>query len=108
MAEVTVTTAQNGQTVIVKVGDAIRLELPENATTGYRWNLDALDRARIEVEREGSRGYGSRVGDAGMATWTLRARAPARTVLGLKQSRHWEGERSILRRFVVTLDIEPD
>lgn len=107
MAEVNVTTAQNGRTVGVKVGDVIRLELPENATTGYRWDLDSVDRARLEVESGGSRDYGSRVGSGGIATWALRARAPGRTVLGLKQWRHWEGERSVLQRFAITLDIEP-
>jgi inhibitor of cysteine peptidase len=40
-------------------------------------------------------------------TWTLRARAPGRTRVGLKRWRHWEGDKSVVERFAVTLDIKP-
>ena len=35
MAEVAVTHEQKGRVILVKVGDSIVLQLPENPTTGY-------------------------------------------------------------------------
>jgi inhibitor of cysteine peptidase len=104
MAEVTVTKAQDGQTVEVRGGDAISLELPENPSTGYTWAFTAIDETALEVGRQSYQGTG--VGSGGMKTWRLTARAPARTRVELKRWRHWEGDRSIVERFAVTFDIK--
>ena len=34
------TDADNERTVDLRVGESVRLTLPENATTGYRWAID--------------------------------------------------------------------
>lgn len=107
MAEVAVTREQNGRVIVVKVGDSIVLQLPENPTTGYVWALDSVDSTLLETGAPAFHGGGAGVGTGGEKTWTLAARAPGRTRVALKRWRHWEGDTSIVERFAVTLDIRP-
>jgi inhibitor of cysteine peptidase len=101
----TVTKANDGQTLSVGVGDAIVLELAERPTTGFRWAFTQLDEARVAVEESASRAQADRPGAGRVAAWKLRMRAPGRTQLELKLWRSWEGDRSVAERFSLTLDI---
>jgi inhibitor of cysteine peptidase len=98
------TAAHNGQTISIKVGDTAELRLPQNPSTGYRWTIDTLDRAHVMVGETGFRGADA-VGSGGDAYWRLRATAPGETALSLKRWRPFEGDRSILERFAITLHI---
>lgn len=102
-----VTEAQNGSTVEMRPGDVLTVHLPENPTSGYRWAVDQLDETRVEAEASGYRGEDDRPGTGGLATWTLRAKKPGTTGASLKLWRHWEGDRSVVQRFSITLDIKP-
>ena len=99
MAEHHVSASQNGARVTIRVGDRIALRLPENATTGYRWTIASLDKARFEVEDSGYQPQGDAVGSGGQAFWNLRARAAGKSRVELVLSRQWEGEKSIIERF---------
>ena len=103
----TVTEAQNGSTVAMAVGDVLEIHLPENPTSGYRWALDEVDETRVAAGSPSYRGEDDRPGSGGMATWTLRAKAPGTTRVTLKHWRHWEGDRSVVQRFAVTLHVKP-
>ena len=107
MAEVAVTKEQNGRVVTVKVGDSISVQLPENPTTGYAWALDSIDPKLLEARAPAYHPAGAGPGTGGVKTWALSARAAGRTRLELKRWRHWEGDKSIVERFAVTLDIKP-
>ena len=107
MAEVAVTHEQKGRVILVKVGDSIVLQLPENPTTGYSWAIDAIDSKLLEAGAPAYHGEGASLGSGGAKTWTLKARAPGRTRVELKRWRHWEGDKSVVERFAVTLDIKP-
>lgn len=107
MAEVALTREQNGRVVVVKVGDAISVRLPENPTTGYSWAIDSLDATRLEAGAASYHGEGVGLGAGGVRTWALGARAPGKTRIELKRWRHWEGDASVVERFAVTLDIKP-
>ena len=51
MAVVSLTEADNGQSVQVRQGDAIIVRLPENPTTGYRWHIDRASGLAEEMSR---------------------------------------------------------
>jgi predicted secreted protein len=62
MAAVSLTKANNGQSIEVRQGDEIILRLPENPTTRYRWHIDRADRLSQEMsELVQSRGMGLRL-----------------------------------------------
>jgi inhibitor of cysteine peptidase len=107
MADVAVTAGDNGRVVVVKLGDSVVVRLPENPTTGYAWALDSIDSKLLEAGAPAYRGAGAGLGTGGEKTWTLRARAAGRTRVELKRWRHWEGDKSIVERFALTLDIRP-
>src|SRR5512147_2016297 len=98
------TEVDNERTVDVRVGESVRLTLPENATTGYRWAIDRLDRDVVgEAGSEPHYGGGA-VGSAGHVTFDFRAKKAGSGEVVLKYWRHFEGEGSIVRRFSVRIN----
>jgi len=101
------TEADNERTVGLRVGESVRLTLSENATTGYRWAIDRLD--RDVVEEAGSEAHPSRgpMGSAGQVSFDFRAKQAGSSEIALKYWRHFEGDASIVKRFRFRLDVKP-
>ena len=108
--DVTLTEANNGEAIEIRQGDAIDLQLPENATTGFRWQLvsanglveePAQDQARAPSAPEQS----PRMGAGGIRVFRFRARTSGRGRLELKLWREFEGESSVLKRFACDITI---
>jgi len=104
---VILTAADNGKTVELHVGDAAVLRLPENATTGYRWAVDAADGSVVEIAEGEYIATPNRVGAGGEAQWIVHAKAAGATQVKLKHWREWEGERSVIERYEISLRILP-
>jgi inhibitor of cysteine peptidase len=105
MKQVTITREQLDGVVAVQRGDAIVIELPDQPTTGYRWEIASVDPALVEVEGSEFASSGPGIGAGGIVTWRLRARAAGRTRLELARRRPWERDREPIERFAVTLEI---
>jgi inhibitor of cysteine peptidase len=105
MAQIVVSNVQDGHVLTARVGDSISLELPGNPTTGYTWALTSVDETRLEVQDSGYVSAGLGVGGGGLETWNLKAREPGMAHIELTRRRPWEGEKSIVSRFSVTLNI---
>ena len=101
------TEADNERTVDLRVGESVRLTLPENATTGYRWAIDRID--RDVVEEAGSEAHPSRgaIGSGGNVTFDFTAKKAGSGEVALKYWRHFEGDRSIAKRFSVRINARP-
>jgi len=100
------TSSDNGRTVDVRVGAEVALRLPENPSTGYGWAVDA-DTPLVEIERGDYVPTSNAAGGGGEARWLMRAMVPGTTQIKLKRWREWEGERSVVERYEVTLKISP-
>lgn len=101
------TRADDQRTAEVRVGERIRVRLPENHSTGYVWAIDETDRRLLALDgsdyaepTEGS------IGAHGLHTFSFTARQPGEVVLKLKYWRLWEGDGSVTERFAVTLRIQ--
>ncbi len=101
------TELDNDRTVDLKVGDTLRITLPENATTGYRWAIDRLDEAIIEAVGSEANYAGGAVGSAGEAAFIFKVKKPGRGEIALKYWRHFEGDKSVIKRFRVQLNAQP-
>lgn len=101
----TLTEADRGKTIEVRVGDTITLCLHENAATGYRWTLDGPESRLVDVRADEHTPQPAAAGSGGEASWTLRAAAHGSAQIRLKLWRPWEGERSVQKRFGVTVRI---
>lgn len=91
MATVTLGSEQHGQSVPASVGDVVVVRLPENPTTGFRWQVDRLDEGTVEqVEDTYDGGPSAAVGGGGTRALAFRVKAPAPTVIELEYRRPWE------------------
>jgi inhibitor of cysteine peptidase len=71
------TETDNDRTVDVRVGEAVRLTLPENASTGYRWAIDRYDEKVVEAVATEPHYSGKAIGSGGEVAFVFQARKPA-------------------------------
>lgn len=102
---ITIVEKDNGQTVDLRLGNSVRIVLPENATTGYRWTIDRYDDEFIEAMATESHYTGKVLGSGGNVEFTFKGKKMGTGEIVLKEWRHWEGDASITRRFCVNLNI---
>ncbi len=112
-ADLTLTEADHGKTVKARVGERLVLRLHEIPSSGYRWDEEAIDAGLIDAQHAGTEeGEGEHpepskpIGGGRSAVWILTTKAAGVTDIKLKLWRPWEGEKSIQRRFRVTLRVE--
>jgi inhibitor of cysteine peptidase len=105
VADIPVTAAQHDTVVVARVGDVLAVRLADNPTTGYRWELVPPDAGAVTLDAEGFEPSSAAVGSGGTATWRLRVAQAGRVDLHLKRWRPWEGDRSVIERFDVTVDV---
>jgi predicted secreted protein len=105
MTEIVLTETARGRATSAEVGDTIAVQLAENPTTGFRWQLDAIDRDVLEAIGDEFRpDPQSRVGGGGVRVFRFRARRRGTTNLEIKLARSWESgaPRAV---FAVRLDL---
>ena len=101
------TEADNGRTVDLRVGESVRLTLPENATTGYRWAIDRLDRDVVEEAGSEPHPSGGAIGSGSNVTFDFTAKKAGSGEVALKYWRHFEGDGSVVKRFSFRLNVQP-
>ena len=96
----------NDRTVDARLGDVVQVSLPENATTGYRWTIDRYDEDIIEAIGSEPRYPTGRVASGGEIAFTFTSKKAGIGEIALKHWRHWEGDRSVIGRFRVRLNVQ--
>ena len=66
------TAADKGGSFKLRVGDEVTLQLPENASTGYRWAVDSADVALVEVKEGDAISTSKAIGAGGEAQFKSR------------------------------------
>ena len=103
---ITLTLADSGTVVDLRVGDHVVLRLEENPTTGYRWAVEAHDADLVALKHaKFTRSPEAATGGGGQRTWTFIAKRRGTATLQLKLWRAWEGDASVTRRFTATLRV---
>jgi inhibitor of cysteine peptidase len=103
----TLTETDHDRTIDIAAGDTVRISLPENATTGYRWAIDRVDDDVIEAVGSEPHYAGNAVGSGGNVTFTFKGRKSGSGEIVLKYWRHFEGDASVQKRFRVRLNARP-
>lgn len=104
----TVTKNDNGKELSLKVGDSFLVSLPENPTTGYRWELAGDTSAYLAAAKDEyvpAAQAGGMVGGGGVRELTFSAKAPGSVKLALRLRRSWEKPDQAVDSFSVTLNI---
>src|SRR5262245_7223528 len=96
----------NGRTVDIHRGETVRISLPENATTGYRWAIDRFDDELIEALATEPRYAPGTIGSGGDVVFIFRGKKIGAGEIVLKHWRHWEGDSSVTSRFRILLHVQ--
>ena len=100
--------SDNGRTVTIRTAESLRITLPENATTGYRWELERWNREVIGLVAEAPQyASGPLVGSGGHVDFQFQARKPGTSDIALKELRPWEGESSVIARYRLHVEVLP-
>lgn len=91
----------SGQTIDMKVGEVVTVRLKENPTTGYRWTVESA--RGFEHIRDHFEVGGRAIGAAGLRVIQFRMTRIGSYELRMKNWREWEGESSVLARFIVMI-----
>ncbi len=97
----------NDRTVDVRLDDTVRITLPENATTGYRWAIDRYDEDIVAVLATEPHYAGQAIGSGGEVAFLFKAKKSGTGEIALKRWRHWEGDKSVVERFRLRLHVQP-
>lgn len=113
MSEVMVGLEDSGKRIAVSLGRRVILRLPENPSTGYRWELQSFAGDILEIH--GDHYQPPAVlspGAGGIRLFEFLAHAPGQVLLHLRLTRPWETERADAQTFDVTVTVlaqgEPD
>jgi inhibitor of cysteine peptidase len=90
----------------VHVGDVITVRLPENPTTGYRWQSDADD-VRLKVVDDRFEGADVPRGTGGHRVLVIEAVKAGSARLHLAMRRSWESGAPPNEEFTVELEVQP-
>jgi inhibitor of cysteine peptidase len=94
-----------GGRVHVKVGDEVLVRLPENPSTGYRWELDPPQGSLELADDAYVRSRDGAVGSGGERHFTLRAKRIGQAEIQLRLARSWE--QHAIKQGSVAITIEP-
>ncbi|HEY3711850.1 MAG TPA: protease inhibitor I42 family protein [Amycolatopsis sp.] len=84
-----VTIEDDTSTLTLAPGDQVELRLPENAGTGYQWQLDPLDLPLLVVD-EALKPAAGQPGATGEHRFLLRAGGPGETSVAARLVRPWD------------------
>jgi inhibitor of cysteine peptidase len=103
----TVTKAQHGRDLALKVGSILEIQLPGSGGTGYRWSEQATGAPYLKLmsqttqpDKEG------RLGGPVMQVWRFKAEKPGTTEIKMAYYRPWEGVGTAKDHFLIKLHIE--
>lgn len=95
-----------GGSVTARPGDEVVLSLPENPTTGYRWEIEAPGRSVEVADDAYDRGRDQGIGAGGRRTFTLRVGDGGAVEVQLRLARAWEAD--AIEAGSLGIVIEPD
>jgi inhibitor of cysteine peptidase len=108
-AGITLTEANNGQTIQLKKDGSLSITLSSNPTTGFQWTIDQIDPAQLK--QLGDPDYvsdctGGMVGCGGRQTFRFTATSLGQSQLRLIYHRTFEANVPPAQTFNVTINIQ--
>jgi inhibitor of cysteine peptidase len=93
---------QDGHTIDVPVGQTIEISLPENATTGFRWDITSNGEPTLRLLHDDRQAPArAQPGAGGMHRWQWQAQQAGAGDVALAYRRHWEAKAAPARVFKI-------
>lgn len=99
--------SDNGKTIMVHVGDEIDIALDSNPTTGFDWAIEKSNDSLLALKQMEYQASSNAIGSGGTDTFKFVAKSAGTVTLQFKYWRSFEGDRSIIHRYAVTIQIQP-
>jgi inhibitor of cysteine peptidase len=106
MATFTLTERDQASHLTIAPGDGVVVRLPENPTTGFRWQADSHPPSALLLVADEFSSPGGVPGAAGFRVLSFRATGPGPSTLRLKLGRQWEGEQSVTKRYEFRVEVK--
>ena len=104
---VTVTKAQEGREIALKVGNILQIELPGRGGTGYSWLAEDTFAPYLKLLDQTTRQLKAGLpGGPVMQIWRFKAEKPGATGISMAYFRPWEGVGTAKDHFRIKLRIE--
>jgi inhibitor of cysteine peptidase len=104
MNGIIITLNDKGKTFTVVEGESIKIQLSENPTTGYRWEIKTLNANVIAFKDSNfSTDLGTGVGGGGTRTFNFNIRSSGTSKISLRLRREWEPENLKIDQFEVLI-----
>ena len=102
----TISENDNGSVIEVHPGESLQISLAENATTGYRWEINRYDEDHFEaLSSDSSYPNSGVVGSGGRAIFTFQAKRAGYGEIVLKHRRSWEKDQPPLAEFRIRVQV---
>lgn len=101
------TEGDNGKTAETRVGAILIVRLHESASNGYTWSPQTMDSAISVLDKPTYSRRSETLGGSSDVEWKLSANKAGTFQIAFRLWRSWEGDRSVQRRFEVTLLAKP-
>jgi len=95
---------QSGCNFDVTIGDAVEVQLSENPTTGYRWQLYASYTPLLSLENDAFESSSQLPGAAGLRRWRFQALKEGEVQIKLDRRRSWE--RKAVQTFTIKIAVK--
>ncbi len=99
----TVDETSNGRQVELPVGQLLEIYLPENRTTGFKWNVESSGEPACTLVRS-TYNPGRSIGQGGEHRWQFQARQAGAADIELLYCRSWERKKAA-RKFTLHLRV---
>jgi len=85
-----ISSSDSGTELHVSLGETLKLRLPENPTTGYRWQVRSSGGPTLELVEDSFGQSTEAFGAGGVRWWIFRAAKEGAANLTLELCRNWE------------------
>ncbi len=91
MSEIVVKESDAARSVTAVIGDRVKIELPENPTTGFRWQVASIDAGILRPQADDYvAGADTGVGGGGLRVFFFEAASSGAADVRLELKRSWE------------------
>ncbi|MES2356175.1 MAG: protease inhibitor I42 family protein [Pseudomonadota bacterium] len=105
MSQITLTQADNGKSIPVAAGTTLVVQLEENPTTGFRWEVEKDDTNIVALRASDyKQPVSSQVGASGLRVMTFEAKQPGNTKVVLVSRRGWQAREA--KRYSVDVTVQ--
>jgi len=89
---ITIDRTQQGKKIVTKKGDVIKVQLAENQTTGYQWQINLMDDKHLKSTKKDYEMSGEAIGAGGMKTFYFEVLKKGISEMHIALAKPWENE----------------